>query len=189
MNQSEFRAILAEEKRLYLGESPGTAQKMKRSLHKRYCIWEYLTYFRYCQYYRDVRQNKEAGRLERKLAKWNFKRYEKKKNLASIRAGVEIGLDSQIGRGCDIWHSGVVINGTVGEGCVFHGNNIIGNKGIDHPSARPVLGDRVDVGAGATVIGDVMIADSCIIGAGAVVTKSFEEGSVIVGIPGKAISK
>ena len=44
------------------------------------------------------------------------------------------------------------------------------------------------VGYGAIIIGDVEIADNCVIGAGAVVTKSFtKKGSVIAGVPAREI--
>ena len=37
----------------------------------------------------------------------------------------------------------------------------------------PIIGDNVDIGVGATIIGNITIADNIKIGAGAVVTKSF----------------
>ncbi len=190
MNSKEFNMIVYEEKRLYLGDNPQKTKQMKKSRHKRYYIWEYLYYFRCCQYYRDVRQDNNSGRFERKLAKYRFRYYEKKKNIYSYKSGVEIGLDSRIGKNCDIWHSGVVINGNIGDNCVFHGNNTVGNKGIGNDSLRPNLGNNVDLGVGAIVIGGLDIADNCIIGAGAVVTKSFEkQGSIIIGVPGKIINQ
>ena len=83
----------------------------------------------------------------------------------------------------------MVINGNVGDNCVFHGNNTIGNKGVHGSDRRPVIGDNVDIGVGAIVIGDIDIADNSIIGAGSVVTKSFtDENSIIVGVPGKKIN-
>ena len=82
-----------------------------------------------------------------------------------------------------------MINGNVGDNCTFHGNNIIGNKGKGKENLNPTLGDNVDVGANAVIIGDVQIADNCVIGAGAVVTKSFvEPGSIIVGVPARKIN-
>ena len=150
---------------------------------------KYLYFFRCCQYYRKVRQDKSASRFERKLAKFKFKHYEKKKNIYSYKSGVEIGIDSKIGKNCDIWHSGVVINGNIGDNCIFHGNNTIGNKGQGNDSLRPELVNNVDIGVGAVIIGSLNIADNCIIGAGAVVTKSFEnQGSIIIGVPGKVIN-
>lgn len=189
MKQTELEKILYDEKLLYLSDNSKKNRDLKKRVHKRYLIWRYLYYFRYWQFYIELRQNKTESPVLRKLAKLKSRYYEKKKNVYSYKSGVEIGVNSRIGRNCDIWHSGVVINGNVGDNCVFHGNNIIGNKGIGKESLSPNLGNGVDIGAGAVIIGDVKIADKCIIGAGAVVTKSFgKDGSVIVGVPGKAIN-
>ena len=63
--------------------------------------------------------------------------------------------------------------------------NCIGNNGRDISNKNvPVLGNRIDVGVGASIIGAVKIADNVKIGAGAVVCKSCEkEKAVLVGIP------
>jgi len=188
MHEKLFKELLQEEKELYLGTNPKQEKDWKKSYHKRYTIWRYLYYFRCCQYWCDVRQATDIGRLQKRLAKMKFQHYNKMRNIYSEKSGVEIGINCKIGKNCDIWHSGVVINGDVGDDCIFHGNNIIGNKGKGHESESPIIGSKVDIGAGAIIIGDLRIADGCIIGAGAVVTKSFEdETSVIVGVPGKKI--
>lgn len=107
-------------------------------------------------------------------------------NIYGERAGVEIGLNSNVGKCPDIWHGGVVINGTVGDNCIFHGNNCVGKKPPE--SGTPVLGDGVDMGVGSVAIGNIEIAPGCKIGANAVVTKSFfEPNSVIVGVPGRIV--
>ena len=66
---------------------------------------------------------------------------------------------------------------------MIHGNNIIGNKG-DKVGKTPTIGDRVDIGAGAVIIGGISVANDCVIGANAVVNKDFlETGSLIIGVP------
>ena len=185
MEKAEFNRLLEEEKILYLGADAKGQREMKKTRHKRYMIYKCLYYFRYSQYWREILQN--AGNPVRKaLANILLRRYKKLRNLYTEKSGVEIGIDSVVGRNCDIWHGGVVINGTVGDNCVFHGNNIVGNKGLGRATDRPTIGNNVDIGAGAIVIGSVEIADGCIIGAGAVVTKSFDRpDSVLVGVPAK----
>lgn len=188
MKKSELNLIIESERILYLTNNPAKQADMKKRLHKRYLIWKYLYCFRSWQFYRDLRSDKSASSLARKIAKLKSHYYEKKKNILSYKSGVEIGVQCKIGQNCDIWHSGVVINGDVGDDCTFHGNNIIGNKGKGKEKQSPKIGNGVDIGANAVIIGDVTIADNCIIGAGAVVTKSFPEpGSIIVGVPGKKI--
>ena len=52
----------------------------------------------------------------------------------------------------------------------------------------PKIGNNVDLGVGASVIGDVELADNIIVAAGAVVVKScFTEGAVLAGVPAKVI--
>lgn len=189
MKYIDFQKVINDEKTLYLTNNPDKQKDMKKRLHKRYLIWKYLYSFRSWQFYRDLRSDKTASSLSRKVAKFKSHYYEKKKNIFSYKSGVEIGVQCKIGKNCDIWHSGVVINGNIGDNCVFHGNNIIGNKEIGKDNEVPQIGNNVDIGAGAVIIGDVIIADNCVIGAGAVVTKSFTEpGSVIVGVPGRKIN-
>lgn len=188
MNYTGLQKVVNDEKTLYLSNNPSKQKDMKKRLHKRFLIWKYLYYFRSWQFYREQRSDKKASSLSRKISKLKSHYYEKKKNIFSYISGVEIGAQCKIGKNCDIWHSGVVINGDVGDSCTFHGNNIIGNKGKGKETQNPKIGNGVDIGANAVIIGDVIIADNCIIGAGAVVTKSFSEPfSVIVGVPGRKI--
>ena len=103
---------------------------------------------------------------------------------------LDIGLGALKGN-IVIFHiaQGIVINenAVVGEGCMFHGNNCIGNDGVNSAIA-PVIGNGVHLGVGASVIGNVTIADNVWIAAGAVVVSSFNEpGIVIGGIPAKKI--
>lgn len=49
------------------------------------------------------------------------------------------------------------------------------------------IGSDCFIGVGSTILPGVKLADKCIVGAGSVVTKSFEEGSVIAGVPAKKI--
>nr|WP_301888850.1 hypothetical protein [Bifidobacterium dentium] len=52
----------------------------------------------------------------------------------------------------------------------------------------PQLGDNVDIGVGASIIGNVIIADGTLIGAGAVVTRSvLDKNTIIAGIPAKPL--
>jgi serine O-acetyltransferase len=91
--------------------------------------------------------------------------------------------------GVNIHHKNIIINGIIGENCIFHGNNCIGNKGtIDGVEQIPHIGNNVDFGYGSVVIGNVDIADDIKIGAGAVVVNSFtEKGITIAGVPAKKI--
>lgn len=55
--------------------------------------------------------------------------------------------------------------------------------------AGPItIGKRCWIGVGAIILPGVQLGDDVIVGAGAVVTKSFPSGSVIAGVPAKVIS-
>lgn len=185
MDKNELKLIISEEQNMYLGKR---YSYMRATRSKRYMIWKYLSLFRRAQFYKQ--QIASTNGLLRIIAKIQNRRLIRKKNSLSAKCGVEIANSSLLGRRLDIWHGGVVINCDLGDDCVFHGNNIVGNKGIGKSHETPVLGNGVDVGAGAVVIGKINIADNCVIGANAVVTKDFVvPGSIIVGIPGRALNR
>ena len=107
------------------------------------------------------------------------------------KVGIYIGREC-LEPGITIYHQGITINGNarLGSGCKLHGNNCIGNKGTGGENKAPKIGKNVDIGFGAVLIGDITIADNCVIGANAVVTKSFlEPGTVICGVPAKKIDQ
>lgn len=123
-----------------------------------------------------------------KLISLQIKICDIKKNRLSLLLGVEIN-PFHCGKGVRICHPNVIINGYVGNNCILHGNNVIGNKKTGNKDAIPKIGDNVDIGTGAMIIGNVDIADGCIIGAGAVVTKSFTAPqTIIAGVPAIEIS-
>lgn len=114
--------------------------------------------------------------------------YAFRKNLIGNKLGFEMVGDN-IGEGLYLIHNGpIVINSTavLGRNVKFHGDNCIGNDGIT--DACPVIGDGVDVGVGAKVLGGVSVANGCVIGAGAVVVKDAPiPGSVLAGVPARTI--
>ena len=107
-----------------------------------------------------------------------------------MKLGLEI-IEGSFAPGLIIYHTGnIVINGfaRIGEDCQLHGDNCIGNNGIDLKTPR--IGNRVDIGVGAKIIGDIEIADDIVIGAGAVVNKSFlTPGITIGGVPARELKR
>jgi serine O-acetyltransferase len=57
------------------------------------------------------------------------------------------------------------------------------------PENRPTIGDNVTIGAGAKVLGGIVIGDNVTIGANAVVTKSLPDNVVAAGVPAKIIRR
>lgn len=113
--------------------------------------------------------------------------YEGRKNRLGAKLGIEISPNC-FGKGLQLWHGNIVVNPAVraGENCVLHGGNCIGNNGFSRDTPR--LGDHVDIGYGAVLIGDIQIGDYTIIGANALVNRSFvEPGNKIAGVPARNI--
>ncbi len=146
-----------------------------------YVLKKYLIYLRKQEYYYN---NSRGSRWNTYLSFY----YGRKKNRLGEKLGIEIGPNC-FGKGLAIWHGGsIVVNPYVraGENCVLRGANCIGNNGT--LDKNPVLGDNVELGYGAVIIGDVNIASNTIIGANAVVTRSIEdEGGTYVGVPAKRL--
>lgn len=107
---------------------------------------------------------------------------------------IELPAATQIGKGLIIDHGFALVvnkNTIIGDDCRLRHCVTIGCKvradGTQGPSPR--IGDRVDVGAGAIIIGDITIGNDAVIGAGAVVTKDVPEGAVVVGNPARIIDR
>lgn len=113
-----------------------------------------------------------------------------------VVTGISLPPQCKIGRGLYISHfGGVIINprAVIGENCnIGHGVTIgAGNRFIENNKAVdgvPILMDRVYIGPGACIFGDIVISYDVAIGANAVVTKPLPPRAIAVGIPSKIIS-
>jgi putative colanic acid biosynthesis acetyltransferase WcaB len=106
--------------------------------------------------------------------------------------GIELRYKTKIGPGLALFHgqATVVHEGTViGAGCTLRQSTTIGSKARTDgtQSASPVIGDNVDIGANAVIIGGVRVGDRAAIGAGSVVVKDVPAGAVVAGNPAKVI--
>ena len=166
--------IIAYEKKLYFPSKKDYL--VSRITHEdSFLIWKYLYFLR----------REEAA--SNKLTAYYWRR---RKNDLGAKLGIIIYAGT-CGKGLRIWHYGsTIISGDarVGEDCVFHGQACIGNDGTT--ADAPVIGNHVDIGVGAKIIGGVTIADGVKIGAGAVVTRSCPvEGATLVGIPARMLTE
>lgn len=140
---------------------------------------------RYLQYLHKEEKALDSGR---KLAAYWHKA---RKNRLGSRLGFIINAGC-FDDGLIIWHYGSVIvnpEARIGKNCQIHGNCCIGNLHSDSQDS-PIIGDNVDIGQGAQILGGIRIADGVKIGAGAVVVKDvLFPGVTVVGIPGKILHK
>jgi serine O-acetyltransferase len=110
--------------------------------------------------------------------------------LGRFLTGIEIHPAATIGPGFFIDHgSGVVIGETteIGESVILFQGVTLGGTGKERGKRHPTLGNHVVVGAGAKVLGPIVIGDHVKIGANSVVLRSVPAHSTVVGIPGKII--
>ncbi len=106
--------------------------------------------------------------------------------------GIEIHPGATIGRRFFIDHGmGVVIGETtvIGDDVLIYQGVTLGGTGKETGKRHPTLCDNVVIGAGAKVLGNIMIGTGARIGAGSVVIDSVPEHSTVVGIPGRIVQQ
>jgi serine O-acetyltransferase len=111
-------------------------------------------------------------------------------NFARFLTGIEIHPGARIGKRLFIDHGlGVVIGETaeIGDDVLLYQGVTLGGTGNERGKRHPTLGNRVVVGTGAAVLGNIKLGDDAKVGAGAVVVHSVPEGATVVGIPGKVV--
>ena len=111
--------------------------------------------------------------------------YKLMKFFADSLLGIEIPCEAVIGRRFSIEHTGaIVISGdsVFGDDCVVRQGVTVGLKNRNHRGA-PRIGNRVDIGAGAKLLGEITIGDDVAIGANAVVLCDVPDGCIAVGVP------
>lgn len=105
-------------------------------------------------------------------------------NIVRFLTGIEIHPGATLGRRFFIDHGiGVVIGETaiVGDDVMIYHTVTLGGKSLEHIKRHPTVGDRVVIGAGAKLIGNITIGNDVQIGANTVVTKDVPNGTTVVG--------
>jgi serine O-acetyltransferase len=115
--------------------------------------------------------------------------YKLLKPISEILTGIELPCEVVLGRRFRIDHfGGIIISGDAvfGDDCVIRNGVTVG---LRHPGVRgsPVIGNRVDIGAGAKLLGPIHIGDDVAIGANAVVLKDVPPNSIAVGVPARIL--
>lgn len=106
--------------------------------------------------------------------------------------GVDIHPAAQIGRGVMMDHAtGIVIGETavVGHDVSILQNVTLGGTGIEIGDRHPKIRDGVLIGAGATVLGNIVVGEGAKIGAGSVVLKPVPAHSTVVGVPARVVGR
>jgi serine O-acetyltransferase len=113
-------------------------------------------------------------------------------NAARFFTGIEIHPGAKIGRRCFIDHgTGIVIGETAEIGddvLMYQGSGLIGTS-LKKEKRHPTVGNNVEIGAGAFVMGAITVGDGARIGAGSVVIRPVPPNVTVVGVPGKIVTK
>ena len=107
------------------------------------------------------------------------------KLLSQILTGIDLPCEVQVGHRLIIEHFGdIIISGdtVIGDDVVIRNGVTIGLKRTGIAGA-PIIGNRVDIGAGAKILGAIRIGDDVVIGANAVVLQDVPANSLAVGVP------
>ncbi len=110
--------------------------------------------------------------------------------VARLLTGIEIHPGAQIGRRLFIDHGmSVVIGETsiVGDDVTLYQGVTLGGTGKEKGKRHPTIGNRVTIGSGAKILGNITVGDNCRVGAGSVVLRSVPPNSTIVGVPGHIV--
>lgn len=108
------------------------------------------------------------------------------KNKLLKKYGCDIGLNAKFGDKFSMPHpSGVVIGDQViiGDFCTIYQNSTIGQKNGKYP----IIGNNVTIYPSSIIIGGINIGDNSIIGAGSIVMKDVEQGTVVAGNPARLL--
>jgi len=110
--------------------------------------------------------------------------------LARLLTGVEIHPGATIGDRFFIDHGmGVVIGETavIGDDVLMYHQVTLGGRSLGRGIKRhPTIEDRVLIGAGAKIIGDITVGADSKIGANALVVHDVPAGSIVTGVLSKA---
>ena len=132
-------------------------------------------------------------RLAHRLWKLNFKLIARMiSSFSRWFTGIEIHPGATIGRRFFIDHGMVVVIGEtaeVGDDVTLYHGVTLGGTTWNNGKRHPTLENGVVVGAGAKVLGPIVIGENARVGSNAVVTKQVPAGATAVGIPGRIICK
>ena len=111
--------------------------------------------------------------------------------IIQVITGIELPCEVEVGKNFRIDHFGsIVISGFArfGDNCVIRNEVTVGLRHVEHPVA-PRVGNNVDIGAGAKVLGGIFIGDNVMIGANAVVITDVPPDSIAVGNPARILPR
>ena len=103
--------------------------------------------------------------------------------------GIMLPYTVRVGRRVRLDHFGgmILVAQSIGDDVIIRQNTTFGIAGLTTLQERPVIGDRVEIGAGAVILGRIHVGDDAIVGANAVVTRDVPAGGIVGGVPARLI--
>ena len=171
--RDDYKSYLAEDK-VSLNVKPG----LKAWLFDD--IWKYQRQLRRTEYYSN-----KLGFFWKLVAVLHLIRLRKIGRTLGFSIPINV-----FGPGLSLAHAGTVVvnsNCKIGTNCRVH---VCVNIGADISNGKlaPRLGNNCYIGPGVKMYGDILIGNNVVIGANAVVNKSFPDNVTIAGVPAKVIS-
>lgn len=105
--------------------------------------------------------------------------------VVQVMTGIDLPCEVQVGRNFIIDHfGGIIVSGYAkfGDNCRIRNGVSVGLRRVEEPCA-PTIGNNVDIGAGAKLLGAIAIGDNVLVGANAVVITDVPSDSVAMGVP------
>lgn len=176
-SKADYIRYLECDKKALLGEHGGGLIEFLKN-----DIWRFERLLRKAEYLRNCRRDL-LGKIFYIIVKLRLRKL-------SYKLGFSIP-ENVFKEGLSIAHYGnIIVNPKtkVGKNCRIHVGVNIGSDARDS-SKVPQIGDNVYIAPGVKIFGDTIIGDNTIIGANAVVNKSFPEGNITIGgVPARVIS-
>lgn len=107
--------------------------------------------------------------------------------------GIKVPTHTRVGRRVHIWHFGsLLLNArSIGDDVHIRHDTTFGPlraHDAEDVSALPVIGDQVEVGSGACVLGGISVGAGAKVGANTVVIEPVAPGTTVFGVPSRVIA-
>ncbi len=101
--------------------------------------------------------------------------------------GIDLPYTTRLGRRVRIWHHGGIVLGAraIGDDVHIRHNTTFGVANRRELTAKPIIGDRVEIGVGACILGAVTVGDDSTVGPNSVVLKDVPRGALVLGVPAR----
>lgn len=179
MTKSELKEIIQQDLLRYSIMQPLTLFVFLKCFGPNYAPGlKYILVCRLCKYYKSK-------------SRWMFYFFMLWLRKLTNKYGLDISYRTKIGKGLYIGHfGGIVIHGDVeiGENCNISQGVTIGVLVRGKKAGVPKIGNRVFIGPGATILGNIVIGDDVLIGTQAIVTFDVPNQSVVAAPLAKIIS-